>query len=106
MIVVAIVLAGGASTRFGTDKLASELDGRPLLHHALERAAEAADRIVLVLAPDAGVPALRPSMALPAARARLGADRRSLRALLDELGAVTVPAAEWRLLDPSAATLA
>jgi len=192
MTVVAIVLAGGGSTRFGTDKLAAELDGRPLLHHALERVAEAADRIVLVLAPDAGVPAmppeierrievardearhqgplaglaaglarldaardadaiaivvggdmprlvpgvlrllaervardggtagavlesdpvpslpvaLRASSALDAARTLLAADRRSLRALLDELAAVTVPAGEWRLLDPSGATLA
>ena len=190
MTVVAIVLAGGGSTRFGTDKLAAELDGRPLLHHALERVAEIADRIVLVLAPEATVPglppavqgriefawdealgrgplagvaagldrseadadgvaivvggdmprlvpavlrllaervsrgggpvaavlegdpvptlplALRPSAGLPAARALLAADRRSLRALLDELEAETVPAGEWRLLDPTGATLA
>jgi molybdopterin-guanine dinucleotide biosynthesis protein A len=62
MTVVAIVLAGGGSTRFGTDKLAAELDGRPLLHHALEGAAEAADRIVLVLAPAAAVPPLPPGI--------------------------------------------
>ena len=188
MTVVAIVLAGGGSTRFGTDKLAAELDGRPLLHHALERVAEAADRIVLVLAPAAAVPtlppgsrsgsrspgmrpatrdrsrrlatglagldanavaivvggdmprlvpgvlrllvervardggtaaavlesdpvpslpvALRASPALDAARTLLAADRRSLRALLDELAAVTIPAGEWRPLDPAGATLA
>ena len=192
MTVVAIVLAGGGSTRFGTDKLAAELDGRPLLHHALERVAAAADRIVLVLAPAAAVPALpsgierrieiardqashegplaglavglarlsaagdadaiaivvggdmprlvpgvlrllaehverdggtaaaglesdpvpalpvalRASAALDAARTLLAADRRSLRALLDELAAVTIPAGEWRLLDPAGATLA
>jgi molybdopterin-guanine dinucleotide biosynthesis protein A len=56
--VVAIVLAGGASSRFGGDKLAATLDGRPLLHHALGAAAAVAPRIVLVLAPGVAVPAL------------------------------------------------
>ena len=50
--------------------------------------------------------ALRASAALDAARTLLAADRRSLRALLDELAAVTIPAGEWRLLDPAGATLA
>lgn len=54
---VAIVLAGGASSRFGGDKLAAELDGAPLLHHALRAVATVADEIVLVLAPGADVPA-------------------------------------------------
>jgi molybdopterin-guanine dinucleotide biosynthesis protein A len=56
--IVGIVLAGGASSRFGSDKLAAELDGRPLLHHALEGLGALADPIVLVLAPDAPVPPL------------------------------------------------
>jgi len=191
MTVTAIVLAGGGSTRFGTDKLAAALDGRPLLHHALERVAEAADRIVLVLAPGAAVPALpsaiggriviarddardqgplagvaaglacldadadthdvaivvggdmpglvpavlrlladrvsgdggpsaallegdpvptlplalQPARALAAAQMLLVANRRSLRALLEEVGAATIPAGEWRRLDPTGATL-
>ncbi len=54
----AIVLAGGASFRFGGDKLAAELDGRPLLHHALAAVDEVAGTIVTVLAPDAEVPPL------------------------------------------------
>jgi molybdopterin-guanine dinucleotide biosynthesis protein A len=33
--VSAIILAGGRSTRFGRDKLAEPVDGRPLLHHAI-----------------------------------------------------------------------
>lgn len=57
-MVAGIVLAGGASSRFGSDKLAAELDGRPLLHHALEALATLADPVILVLAPDAPVPPL------------------------------------------------
>ena len=58
-----IVLAGGASRRFGRDKLTAEIEGRPLVHHALERVAAVTDRILLVLAPDADVPALPPDLA-------------------------------------------
>jgi molybdopterin-guanine dinucleotide biosynthesis protein A len=56
--VVAIVLAGGASSRFGSDKLAAELDGKPLLHHALEAVAAVAGSIVVVLAPEAPLPSV------------------------------------------------
>jgi molybdopterin-guanine dinucleotide biosynthesis protein A len=56
----AVVLAGGASSRFGADKLAAPMDGRPLLHHALGAVDEVAATIVLVLAPGVGSPALPP----------------------------------------------
>lgn len=49
----AIVLAGGRSSRFGTDKLAAVLDGRPLLDHAIAAAMEVASVIVVVVAPGA-----------------------------------------------------
>jgi molybdopterin-guanine dinucleotide biosynthesis protein A len=58
MSIAAIVLAGGSSSRFGADKLATPLDGKPLLHHALAAVAGVAERMVLVLAPAARVPAL------------------------------------------------
>jgi len=61
----AIVLAGGASSRFGADKLVAELDGWPLLHHALAAVDEVAATVVIVLAPDA------PAPALPGLRARI-----------------------------------
>ena len=51
--VTGIVLAGGRSARFGSDKLALELDGRPLLHHAIAAVAAVAGRIIVVTAPDA-----------------------------------------------------
>jgi molybdopterin-guanine dinucleotide biosynthesis protein A len=50
----AIVLAGGRSSRFGTDKLARQLDGRPLLDHAIDavRAVEPEVEVVVVTRPD------------------------------------------------------
>ncbi len=63
MTVAAIVLAGGASTRFGTDKLAVDLDGRPLLHHALDACGLVAGRMVLVVAPDPPVLVVPPALA-------------------------------------------
>jgi len=61
--VVAIVLAGGASSRFGSDKLVAELDGRPLLHHALGAVASVAGEIIVVVAPGAPEPPLPPQLA-------------------------------------------
>ena len=58
MTTAAIVLAGGASSRFGGDKLAAPYQGQPVLHHALAAVAAVADPVVLVLAPDAAVPVL------------------------------------------------
>lgn len=49
---VAVVLAAGRATRFGSDKLSAPLDGQPLLHHAI-RAARAAPvgRVIVVARP-------------------------------------------------------
>jgi molybdopterin-guanine dinucleotide biosynthesis protein A len=53
----AIVLAGGRSRRFGTDKLQAWLpDGRTVLAHAVARAASVADELVVVIAPGADRP--------------------------------------------------
>jgi len=52
-----IVLAGGRSSRFGRDKLAEPVDGRPLLVHAIEAVRPFAAQIVVVAAPGAA-PAL------------------------------------------------
>lgn len=52
----AIVLAGGELSRFGGDKLAARLEGRPVLEYALRAAAAVANPIVLVLGPDDPVP--------------------------------------------------
>ena len=47
MSVIGIVLAGGRSSRFGGDKLASELDGETLLEAAIGAVASVADRVVV-----------------------------------------------------------
>lgn len=46
----AVVLAGGASRRFGGDKLVQPLGGRPLIAHALDSAAAAPVEELLLLA--------------------------------------------------------
>jgi molybdenum cofactor cytidylyltransferase len=50
MKVVGVVLAAGASTRFGSAKLAADLEGRPMLQHVLDAAADAglADVVVVL----------------------------------------------------------
>ena len=52
-----IVLAGGRSSRFGRDKLAEPVDGRPLVHHAIDAVRPIATEIIVVAAPGAN-PAL------------------------------------------------
>jgi molybdenum cofactor cytidylyltransferase len=49
-VIAGLVLAAGAGTRFGGCKQLAELDGRPLLEHALRAMAEAPlDRTIVVL---------------------------------------------------------
>jgi len=50
--VSAIVLAGGRSSRFGRDKLAEPVDGRPLLHHAIDAVGPMASEVIVVVSPD------------------------------------------------------
>lgn len=49
--VTAVILAGGRSSRFGRDKLAEPVEGRPLLEHAIDAARPFATQIVVVSAP-------------------------------------------------------
>jgi molybdenum cofactor cytidylyltransferase len=52
--VVALVLAAGASRRFGSPKLLAPLAGRPILQHVLDAVAAAGlDRVVVVLGDEA-----------------------------------------------------
>ncbi|MCI0633799.1 MAG: molybdenum cofactor guanylyltransferase [Actinobacteria bacterium] len=52
------MLAGGASARFGRDKLAEPYRGSPLLHHAVLRVGEVSEVVVVVLAPAADEPSM------------------------------------------------
>jgi molybdopterin-guanine dinucleotide biosynthesis protein A len=63
-----LVLAGGGSTRFGSDKLAAPLRGAPLLHHALRRMARVCATVVVVIAPDAPEPDLPAGLGVVVAR--------------------------------------
>jgi molybdopterin-guanine dinucleotide biosynthesis protein A len=56
--VAGIVLAGGQASRFGRDKLAEPVDGRPLLHHALEALGSMASEILVVISPAGAIPSL------------------------------------------------
>jgi molybdopterin-guanine dinucleotide biosynthesis protein A len=50
--VTGIVLAGGRSSRFGSDKLVAEIDGRTLLDRAVEAVAAIAAEVIVVVAPE------------------------------------------------------
>jgi molybdopterin-guanine dinucleotide biosynthesis protein A len=54
------VLAGGRSTRFGSDKLAAIHRGVPLLHHAVLRLGEVCAEVIVVIAPDDPEPPIPP----------------------------------------------
>ena len=43
-----VIVGGGASTRFGSDKLRTMVAGRPLLRHAYESVAGHVDTVVVV----------------------------------------------------------
>jgi len=49
--VTGIVLAGGASSRFGSDKLQATLDGRPLLARAIDAVGAISSEVLVVVAP-------------------------------------------------------
>lgn len=67
MRVITLVLAAGASTRFGSPKLLAPLDGRPLIQHTLDRVAESGfDDVVVVLGAEA--PAIEAAVAWRAER--------------------------------------
>jgi molybdenum cofactor guanylyltransferase len=53
-----ILLAGGASRRFGRPKLVEPLDGAPLFHRPLRALLDSCDDVVIVLAPDTPEPPL------------------------------------------------
>ncbi|MDQ3493617.1 MAG: NTP transferase domain-containing protein [Chloroflexota bacterium] len=90
-----IVLAGGRSSRFGRDKLAEPLDGRPLLHHAIRALASVCTEVIVV------APAGDLSLALPTdlpVPLRVVTDRTSFGGPLLGLAAGAAAAEEWWLV--------
>ena len=100
----AIVLAGGRSSRFGRDKLAEPIDGRPLLHHAIAAVRTVADEIVVVAAPGqepavpAGVRVVRDEAAFEGPLAGLAT---GLAALDGDIQRVVVVAGDMPTLRPA-----
>ncbi len=92
MNLAALVLAGGASSRFGGNKLAAPLEGRPVLEHALRAAAAVANPIVLVMGPDDPVPHLPADLGADVVMARDAvAHRGPLAGLVAGLAALPRP---------------
>jgi len=81
------VLAGGRSSRFGSDKLAATYQGMPLLHHAVLRLVEVTTEVIVVLAPGATDPALPPGLPVRLVRDAVEGEG-PLRGALAGLGAV------------------
>ena len=57
-----IIVAGGRSTRFGSDKAAATLRGRPLLQWVRDALAPVADEIVIVTAAGRALPPMHPAL--------------------------------------------
>lgn len=70
MRIAAVVLAGGASSRFGGNKLAAPLGGRPVLDHALAAVAGITDVVVVVIGPGDPAPAIRGDLGVEVVVAR------------------------------------
>ena len=85
----AIILAGGASSRFGADKLAARLEGIPVLEHALRAVAQVADPLVVVVSPDAPSPSVPAGLGVEVVPARdLVAHQGPLAGLVGGLAAL------------------
>jgi molybdopterin-guanine dinucleotide biosynthesis protein A len=61
-----IVLAGGRSSRFGSDKLAEPVGGEPLLHRAVRAVAKVSDEVLAVASPSGDLPVLPSDLPVPA----------------------------------------
>lgn len=94
----AIVLAGGAARRFGADKLAAELDGRPVLGYALDAVREVASTVVVVLAPGAPSPPSAEGCLIAHDPVAFGGPLAGLATGLAALAALPEPAPECALL--------
>jgi len=99
----AVVLAGGRSSRFGRDKLAEPIDGRPLLDHAIAAVLAVASDVVVVVEPGSdrpvpsGVRVVRDDIAFEGPLAGLAI---GLAAFADDVDRVIVVAGDMPTLAP------
>ena len=61
-MIAGILLASGASTRFGADKLLAPLDGRPVVRWSADALIDQVDTLVVVVREDPDPSALRPAV--------------------------------------------
>ena len=81
-MIAGILLASGASTRFGGDKLLAPLDGRPVVRWSAEAIAGAVDTLVVVVREDPQPSALRPEVPRAGGRShQVSPVRRALEGL-------------------------
>jgi len=87
----ALVLAGGRSTRFGSDKASAALQGRPLLQWVVEAVAPSCSPVLVIAARDQSLPRLPQALAVTVVQDRWEA-RGPLAALATAMAAVRT---EW-----------
>lgn len=90
--IAAIVLAGGRSSRMGSDKAALIFDGRPLLLRTLDAVSAVADEIVIVRAPGQVLPPLDAAPSVRVVADPVSGDG-PLRGIATGLAAVVAPVA-------------
>ncbi len=104
MAFVAIVLAAGRGTRFGSDKLAGLIDGRSVLDRTLEVALAApVERVIVVTRPNRAVPADPRIATVQAAGANLSDSLRAGIAAAIEADGVFVFLGDMPLVPPGLA---
>lgn len=102
-----IVVGGGSSTRFGSDKLLAEVAGRPLIAHTIDAVADQVDTCVVVCRPEIvdDVAGLRQDIVVtPGGATRTLSEMAGLAALGGELDLIGIhdaarPAVDRALVD-------
>ncbi|MGD2043988.1 MAG: 2-C-methyl-D-erythritol 4-phosphate cytidylyltransferase [Acidimicrobiia bacterium] len=102
-----IIVGGGSSTRFGSDKLLAEVAGRPLIAHTIDAVADHVDSCVVVCRPEIldEVVAIREGIiAAPGGATRTLSEMAGLAALGGEVDLIGIhdaarPAVEGALVD-------
>jgi molybdenum cofactor cytidylyltransferase len=107
-VIAGVLLASGASRRFGADKLVAPLGGRPVVRWSAEALLRAVDRCHVVVRPDSG--SVREALAgldvqfvrnSDAASGMASAMRAGIASLADDADAAVIALADQPLVAPS-----